>query len=973
MNSRIGRYQLLSELGEGGFGKVYLAEDPVLAGRRVAIKVLTAPHDPTQRIRFKNEAVAAANLRHPNIVTILEYGEENDKPYIVMEYLEGQDLSKRLAKGPPLTLFQKVNILHQIADGLHAAHSSPKAIVHRDVKPANIMLLSGGGVKIMDFGIARLSDSGTRLTSANILIGSVGYMAPEQFVSGTSDALSDIWSFGVLSYELLTGQHPFSASDITQIMYRVTSVEPPPVDSVIPNCSKELASVISKAMSKNRDQRYRSLEDAVFDLNSVLVELRQAEAEDILKKAEQHYAAGQLELALQSVRDALEVDSNFRSARIFRDKLNTELRLQSSRAKLGETLRAVEESLSRGDLAGAVKYLEIACQLDPSDRPLAARLEQLRAAKQKRDEAEQVVEAGKRHLEAGELTQAARALERAVHVDAAAPGIQDLGSRLQTAQARQAQASEIRSAVAEAEAAYRSRKFDAAIAALEQVVQKYPAEQTVAAKLNQYRDHAQRLREDIGRIQRTIQSLLQSNQLAQAKAVCMDAVGRYPDQPEFRSLWSEIEQREEALRRAADQARLAAERQQNIDRLLADMRRALGSGNLEDAAKTAAHAIANYPEHSDFHKLSREVQDAMARKTEYRPAPVAPAPVITGPSQVQPTAATLQATAAAAPPSGSRGLIFAVLGLTALVLLGAAGYVAINRISLTANTTTPRTLTASPKSLTFSFEPGKDPSPEQFVIRPGGQFSVAAPDWVTVVQTGGPDSTLLTVGLRAEQITASRSGKIEILGEGGAKETVDVAVVFTPPRVAAADPPAKKKAEEKDGSISAKESKDKQVGIAKADLTKGGQGKRPVEVSRPVDPPKPADNPKPVIETPRPVVETPKPAVENPKPVENAKPAALPPIIRLTEYFGPQTGTITWSGQLDNQGRAAIDGASATPGALVRGSLAGVERLEIGNIVPAGVRIVEAPSEQNRWRKLVFESDDRTIRSVTITWQIRRR
>ena len=176
---QIGRYKLEAELGRGGCGRVYRAFDPTV-GRTVAIKLLITNTDKELLTRFRNEASASGKLHHRNIVTVYDFGEQDGTPYLVMEYLQGEDLHKLSAKGQQLTLIEKMSIMAQVAEGLHHAHQN--GIVHRDVKPANIMVLSDGSVKIMDFGIARLlSQTGTRLTRDGAMIGTVSYMAPEQF------------------------------------------------------------------------------------------------------------------------------------------------------------------------------------------------------------------------------------------------------------------------------------------------------------------------------------------------------------------------------------------------------------------------------------------------------------------------------------------------------------------------------------------------------------------------------------------------------------------------------------------------------------------------------------------------------------------------------------------------------------------------------------------------------------------------
>ncbi len=212
---RIGKYEIRGELGRGGFGKVFLGFDPTV-GRQVAIKVLLprAAMPITCLASARKATSTPGNLRHKNIVTIHEFtaAKIGGIFYMVMEYLEGHDLQQLKRAGYNLTLLEKVRIMNQVAEGLQSAHQN--GIVHRDVKPANIMVSDDGSVKVMDFGIARLiRDTAARLTESGFLVGSVFYMAPEQLAGKEIDARCDIWAYGAVYYELLAGRHPFDAPD----------------------------------------------------------------------------------------------------------------------------------------------------------------------------------------------------------------------------------------------------------------------------------------------------------------------------------------------------------------------------------------------------------------------------------------------------------------------------------------------------------------------------------------------------------------------------------------------------------------------------------------------------------------------------------------------------------------------------------------------------------------------------------------
>src|SRR4029077_14364305 len=202
---QISRYEILSELGRGAMGVVFKAQDPLI-GRLIALKTITASvaEDPGLLERFRGEAKAAGALQHPNIVTIYEMGEADGAPFIAMEYLEGESLDALISRGAPVPLTQKVGYLVETCRALQYAHR--RGVIHRDIKPANIVVTVEGAVKVVDFGIARLTYSSK--TQTGTLLGTLAYISPQQLRGNRADARSDIWSVGVVLYELLTGRRP---------------------------------------------------------------------------------------------------------------------------------------------------------------------------------------------------------------------------------------------------------------------------------------------------------------------------------------------------------------------------------------------------------------------------------------------------------------------------------------------------------------------------------------------------------------------------------------------------------------------------------------------------------------------------------------------------------------------------------------------------------------------------------------------
>ncbi|MEK3935128.1 Stk1 family PASTA domain-containing Ser/Thr kinase [Sporosarcina sp. FSL W7-1349] len=269
IGSRIGgRYEILKGIGDGGMSKVYLAHDIILK-RDVAIKVLNydfANEDELKR-RFKREALSATSLTHPNIVDIFDVGEEGELHYLVMEYVEGQTLKKFIQTNGPLRPEEAVPIMRQLVSAISNAHHN--GIIHRDIKPQNILMDSDGNVKITDFGIA-MALSATVHTKTNSVIGTVHYLSPEQARGGMATKKSDIYSLGIVFYELLTGELPFSAETAVAIALKHLQEETPSVRALFPEIPQSVENVILKATAKDASYRYQSADEMYDDLLTVL-------------------------------------------------------------------------------------------------------------------------------------------------------------------------------------------------------------------------------------------------------------------------------------------------------------------------------------------------------------------------------------------------------------------------------------------------------------------------------------------------------------------------------------------------------------------------------------------------------------------------------------------------------------------------------------------------------------------------------
>ena len=278
------RYQIIKSIGEGGMANVYLAYDTIL-DRNVAVKVLRGDLATDEKFvrRFQREALSASSLTNPNIVEVYDVGEDDGEYYIVMEYIEGKHLKNLIKKRGKLTVSEAVDIVMQITDGLSVAHDS--YIIHRDIKPQNIMVLENGLVKITDFGIAMAMNS-TQLTQTNSVMGSVHYLPPEQASGKGSTLQSDIYSIGILFYELLTGKLPFKGENAVEIALKHLKEALPSIREELPNIPQSVENIIIKATAKNPKNRYADAREMHEDLKTCLDPSRSNETKIKLKYQE---------------------------------------------------------------------------------------------------------------------------------------------------------------------------------------------------------------------------------------------------------------------------------------------------------------------------------------------------------------------------------------------------------------------------------------------------------------------------------------------------------------------------------------------------------------------------------------------------------------------------------------------------------------------------------------------------------------
>ncbi len=380
---RIGKYQVRKVLGRGGMGTVYEAVDPIIS-RKVAVKTMMPglADSADLRARFLREAQAAGGLQHRNIVTVYDLGDDRGQPFIAMEFIEGTDLERVIQSKEPLTVEWKLDVLRQVCEGLGYAHRH--GIVHRDVKPANIRVTTGGEVKIMDFGIAHLQSS--TMTKSGLVLGTVHYMSPEQIEGLKVDHRADIFSVGAIAYELLAYKKPFDGDSLTAVMFRIMNERPDPKPLTTPY-SPALENVVMKALERNAEKRYQSLDDMELDLATILREAqvrtperpawgrprdeRSAKAARLVEEGQELLAQGRPDAALEKAREALKVTPTDVAVRELLRIAEGEVTARRVEGEIRELRAEMERARGEGQLQKALALCRRLLELTPADKAIA--------------------------------------------------------------------------------------------------------------------------------------------------------------------------------------------------------------------------------------------------------------------------------------------------------------------------------------------------------------------------------------------------------------------------------------------------------------------------------------------------------------------------------------------------------------------------------------------------------------------------
>ncbi len=382
----IGKYEIIGILGRGGMGVVYRAADKMLA-RHVAIKTLTegVAEDPEMLQRFYQEAEKTARLNHPNIVTVYDVGVQNGVPYIVMEYVEGESLDILIRTNRAVSLITKLKIIEDVCLALGYAHRCN--VIHRDVKPANVIVQPNGVPKLLDFGIARLEkrEPDANLTRAGSVIGTVPYMAPERLRSEALDRRSDIFSTGVVLYQLLTGHLPFNGEEVA-IIQEILRGKHPPLASHLAHFPPALEAVIDRALAKHPDDRYSTAEEMAAELSSIVRDLKREQVQEMLSQVERFVSEREYTRAKQILLQLRGVDAHHARVKELLNQVERQISRRHREEKVLQLRAQAEDAVRERRFDHAIVFLEEAVRLDPDNADLVGLLQTARSEKQKREQ-----------------------------------------------------------------------------------------------------------------------------------------------------------------------------------------------------------------------------------------------------------------------------------------------------------------------------------------------------------------------------------------------------------------------------------------------------------------------------------------------------------------------------------------------------------------------------------------------------------
>jgi serine/threonine-protein kinase len=599
---KIGKYDVIDVVGRGGMGVVYRAKDPFL-DRMVAIKIMTISYtdQPDLLQRFYREAKATANLQHPNIVTVYELGEHEGSPYLAMQYLEGASLDSILRSGQPLTLLQKVDIIIEACHGLSYAHQ--KGIVHRDIKPGNIMVLKDASVKIVDFGIARIGD--TNFTRTGQFMGSLNYMSLEQLNDKLQvDQRTDVYSTGVVLYQILTGALPFEAESTGATLMKILNENPAPFSKYLSEFPPELETITLKALAKDRDQRYSSADELALDLTQLADHLKQDQIVHHMQQAELLVQQNNIFQANDELMAVLKLDKQNTKAAAMLRTLRKQIEKEQSTERARQLREQAEDALGREDFEPALGFVEQALHLDATNADLQQLKNKVQAAKAEIDHLRQVMQRAENAHRAGNLDTAKQAIEEVLERRPNDTRVKSLYRMIQKELDERMRQKRMETLLEAARKEMTGRRYTAAFDLLKEAEKVDPDAPTVRSlleSLNSARDQEQK-RRDLEQFTRQIEQALNTDDPQTALNLLSEGLKRFPAEPALLK-----------LKDLAESQNQAAQTKSFVRERIAAAREILNAGNATGALKVLQEALKKAPGNPHLESLVSIAQERMAQ------------------------------------------------------------------------------------------------------------------------------------------------------------------------------------------------------------------------------------------------------------------------------------------------------------------------------------------------------------------------
>ncbi len=546
----LGKYEIIAEQGRGGMGVVYKARDPVL-GRIVALKTLTleSTDNPDLLKRFYREAQAAGSLQHPNLVTIFDLGEASGRPYIAMEFVEGESLRDIIARRAPMPLAQRLKIIRQFCSGLAYAHEH--GLVHRDIKPANILIRKDGTPKVVDFGIVRVESSNmtavqaAALTRQGMFLGTVHYASPEQLNERPVDQRSDIFSVGVVIYEFLSYQRPFDAPTVASVIGQILIKDPEPLSKLVPGIPPGLEAIVSRCLRKEPENRYSSLQDLILELDPIAFALQHDLAEEMVSQVPDLIGRRDFSRARDVLRDALLLDSSHPQAKSLMSEVVSEMRRLELSGKVDALVSEGQGFLERHDYEAAIRRFEDAIKLD-SRHEQAADL--LAGAREKQAQASQIREsltAAKNAYRSGDLTDAEATLKQVLELDGSNSDAQTILAQIQQERAEREKRFRLGEALWEVRNLLDRAQYEGATARLAALESEFPKEIEVGKLVIEARQKTEEFQSGL----QDAKALLAAGKVREAVERAGRLAARFPQRPEATGLYEFATKQSDLLKR----------------------------------------------------------------------------------------------------------------------------------------------------------------------------------------------------------------------------------------------------------------------------------------------------------------------------------------------------------------------------------------------------------------------------------------